>query len=86
MSLVAFRLDAVRPSASMAASQAARALIAKGVDVIDLGLGEPDFPTTRGGRSRRRLWALAFLSDFHRDFQRRIERGDRSYRRGNRQT
>jgi aspartate aminotransferase len=29
----------------MAASQAAKALRAKGVDVIDLGLGEPDFPT-----------------------------------------
>jgi len=29
----------------MAASQAAKALIAQGIDVIDLGLGEPDFPT-----------------------------------------
>ena len=29
----------------MAASQAAKALMAKGVDVIDLSLGEPDFPT-----------------------------------------
>jgi len=29
----------------MAASQAAKALRAAGVDVIDLGLGEPDFPT-----------------------------------------
>ena len=45
MSHVASRLAAVRPSASMAASMAAKALRATGVDVIDLGLGEPDFPT-----------------------------------------
>lgn len=47
MSYVASRLSAVKPSASMAASLAAKALRAKGVDVIDLGLGEPDFPTPR---------------------------------------
>lgn len=45
MSYIAARVAAVKPSASMAASQAAKALKAKGVDVIDLGLGEPDFPT-----------------------------------------
>ncbi len=45
MSYVAARLAAVNPSASMAASMAAKALRAKGLDVIDLGLGEPDFPT-----------------------------------------
>ncbi|MFV0386163.1 pyridoxal phosphate-dependent aminotransferase [Paracoccus sp. (in: a-proteobacteria)] len=45
MNHIASRLAAVKPSASMAASQAARALAATGVDVIDLGLGEPDFPT-----------------------------------------
>lgn len=45
MSYVATRLSVVKPSASMAASQAAKALAATGVDVIDLGLGEPDFPT-----------------------------------------
>lgn len=45
MSYVAGRLAAVKPSASMVASQAAKALRATGVDVIDLGLGEPDFPT-----------------------------------------
>ncbi len=43
MSLIASRLSAVKPSASMAVSQAARELAATGVDVIDLGLGEPDF-------------------------------------------
>ena len=47
MSYISSRLLAVRPSASMAVSQAAKALAAKGVDVIDLGLGEPDFPTPR---------------------------------------
>jgi aspartate aminotransferase len=45
MNYVASRLSAVKPSASMAASQAAKALRATGIDVIDLGLGEPDFPT-----------------------------------------
>lgn len=45
MSYVAKRLSVVKPSASMAASMAAKALRATGVDVIDLGLGEPDFPT-----------------------------------------
>ncbi len=45
MSYVADRLSSVKPSASMAASMAAKALRATGVDVIDLGLGEPDFPT-----------------------------------------
>ncbi len=45
MSYVASRLSTVKPSASMAASMAAKALRVTGVDVIDLGLGEPDFPT-----------------------------------------
>jgi aspartate aminotransferase len=45
MSYLATRLAAVKPSASMAASMAAKALRATGIDVIDLGLGEPDFPT-----------------------------------------
>ncbi len=45
MSYISARLSAVKPSASMAASQAAKVLRAKGIDVIDLGLGEPDFPT-----------------------------------------
>jgi len=45
MTHVATRLAAVKPSASMAASMAAKALRAQGFDVIDLGLGEPDFPT-----------------------------------------
>ena len=40
---IADRMAAVKPSASMAVSQAAKALAATGVDVIDLGLGEPDF-------------------------------------------
>ena len=44
MSHIASRLSAVKPSASMAVSQAAKDLAATGIDVIDLGLGEPDFP------------------------------------------
>lgn len=43
MTYIASRLSAVKPSASMAVSQAAKELAATGVDVIDLGLGEPDF-------------------------------------------
>jgi len=45
MSYLSSRLSAIKPSASMAVSQGAKALMAKGIDVIDLGLGEPDFPT-----------------------------------------
>ena len=45
MSYISSRLAFIKPSASMAVSQAAKALRARGVDVIDLGLGEPDFPT-----------------------------------------
>lgn len=45
MSYIASRLSVVKPSASMAVSQAAKNLRAQGIDVIDLGLGEPDFPT-----------------------------------------
>ncbi|PWQ99207.1 pyridoxal phosphate-dependent aminotransferase [Leucothrix pacifica] len=45
MSFQASRLDPVRPSASAATSQRARELRAEGHEVIDLGLGEPDFDT-----------------------------------------
>lgn len=45
MGRISDRLSTVQPSASMAASLAAKALAATGVDVIDLGLGEPDFAT-----------------------------------------
>lgn len=45
MTYIAKRLAVVKPSVSMAVSQAAKSLIAQGIDVIDLGLGEPDFPT-----------------------------------------
>ena len=45
MTYIASRLAAVKPSASMAASLAAKALRAKGVDVIELGLGEPTSDT-----------------------------------------
>ena len=39
------RLDPVKPSASAWVSQAAKDAKARGEDVIDLGLGEPDFDT-----------------------------------------
>ena len=45
MNFLANRMKLVKPSPSMVVSQAAKALIAQGVDVADLGLGEPDFDT-----------------------------------------
>ncbi|MES0885141.1 pyridoxal phosphate-dependent aminotransferase [Roseibium sp. SCP14] len=45
MSLLAKRMQVVKPSPSMAVSQAAKKLRSEGIDVIDLGLGEPDFNT-----------------------------------------
>jgi len=41
----ASRLSTIKPSATIAISDRAAALRAKGVDVISFGLGEPDFPT-----------------------------------------
>jgi len=39
------RLQALEPSATLAMAARAQALAAAGVDVIDLSVGEPDFPT-----------------------------------------
>lgn len=47
MSLIADRLLAVKPSATLAVTTKAKELRARGVDVIDLGVGEPDFPTPK---------------------------------------
>ena len=45
MNFASSRLDPVKPSASAWVSQAAKEAKARGEDVIDLGLGEPDFDT-----------------------------------------
>ncbi|WP_421702978.1 pyridoxal phosphate-dependent aminotransferase [Aliiroseovarius sp.] len=45
MTMLADRMSVVKPSPSMAVSQAAKALAAQGIEVADLGLGEPDFNT-----------------------------------------
>jgi len=45
MNYVSSRLNPVQPSASAVVSAAAKAARARGDDVIDLGLGEPDFDT-----------------------------------------
>lgn len=45
MKFAASRLDPVKPSDSAWVSQAAKEAEARGEDVIDLGLGEPDFDT-----------------------------------------
>jgi Aspartate/tyrosine/aromatic aminotransferase len=42
---LAARVDRVEPSATLALGNAANALRAEGVDVVDLSVGEPDFPT-----------------------------------------
>ena len=47
MNYSASRLASVQPSASVIVSQQAKQLIADGYDVIDLGLGEPDFETPK---------------------------------------
>lgn len=39
------RAAALAPSSTIAVSRAAKALAASGADVVDFGLGEPDFPT-----------------------------------------
>ena len=45
MKQLAKRAQAVQPSATLQASQQAKALSASGVDVINLGVGQPDFQT-----------------------------------------
>jgi aspartate aminotransferase len=45
MSLIANRLERIKPSPSSMAAQRARALRAQGRDIIDLTAGEPDFDT-----------------------------------------
>ncbi len=45
MTRIAPRLDVIKPSPSMAISARAGEMRAAGIDVINLGLGEPDFPT-----------------------------------------
>ncbi len=39
------RVEELCPSSTVAVGKAAKALAASGVDVVDFGLGEPDFPT-----------------------------------------
>ena len=45
MNFASQRLQLVKPSASVVVSQTARELRAKGKNIIDLGIGEPDFNT-----------------------------------------
>ena len=47
MSIIAKRLSAVKPSPTLAVTTKAKELKAQGVDVVDLGVGEPDFPTPK---------------------------------------
>ena len=43
--MFADRIDRIQPSATLAMTSKAAELRAKGVDVINLSVGEPDFPT-----------------------------------------
>ena len=43
MTHIASRLSVVKPTASMGVSQTAKDLAATGVDICNLGLGEPNF-------------------------------------------
>jgi aspartate aminotransferase len=45
MSRLSRRVSALAPSSTIAVGKAAKALAASGIDVVDLGLGEPDFAT-----------------------------------------
>jgi len=45
MSRLSRRVSALAPSSTIAAGKAAKALAASGIDVVDFGLGEPDFAT-----------------------------------------
>ncbi len=45
MNFTSSRLSTVKPSASVAVSQLSRDLKAQGKDIIDLGIGQPDFDT-----------------------------------------
>lgn len=47
MGIVADRLSVVKPSATLAVTTKAKEMKAKGIDVIGLGVGEPDFPTPK---------------------------------------
>lgn len=47
MSIIAKRLSAVKPSPTLAVTTKAKELKAQGVNVVDLGVGEPDFPTPK---------------------------------------
>lgn len=47
MSIIAKRLSAVKPSPTLAVTTKAKELKVQGVDVVDLGVGEPDFPTPK---------------------------------------
>lgn len=42
---ISSRLDAIKPSMTMAVTAKAAAMRAQGVDVISFGVGEPDFET-----------------------------------------
>src|SRR5437879_4026818 len=45
--LLAKRLKAIKPSPTLALNAKAKALAAKGVDVVNFGAGEPDFDTPK---------------------------------------
>ena len=74
MTKVSDRLNRLAESATLAMARMSRELQAKGIDVIALSLGEPDFDTpdfirlvlpTPGGPSRARIVVCDFGLDIH---------------------
>jgi len=63
---VSSRLKPIKPSASAWVSQAAKVLKAEGHDVIDMGLGEPDFDTPGSGKIQTRESTRLFSRADHR--------------------
>ena len=47
MNQISDRIMALQPSATLAMSQKSSQLKAQGIDVINLSVGEPDFPTPK---------------------------------------
>jgi aspartate aminotransferase len=50
MELLSARVSGLSESQTLAMSRRSRELKAKGIDIVNLSLGEPDFPTKRSSK------------------------------------
>lgn len=55
MAFIADRMDFIKPSPTLAITQKARELKAQGIDIIELGAGEPDFDTPANIRAAAKV-------------------------------